>query len=144
VNGIWELGAMHNVNRSYALGASAFVIHDDEDRYLLGLRPRGRYWVRDDLGIDLGLGLVLRDVKKETFVVEAPSFTGRVGLDWADRVGVFLQLEVLRVEARPGSNPVLVGTQSVLYAGVRFGAEVGVLAGALAAGLVRWGDETSS
>ena len=121
-----------------------FVIHDDEDRFLLGVRPRGRYWVRDDLSIDLGLGLILRDLKKESFVVEAPSFTGRVGLDWADRLGVFLQVETLRVEGSPEANPALVGTQTAFYAGIRFGTEVGVLAGALAAGLVRWADETSN
>ena len=141
VNGTWELGAMHNLDRSYALGASAFVIHDDEDRFLLGLRPRGRYWISDDLSIDLGLGLILRDLKEESFVVESPSFTGRVGLDWADRLGVFLQLEALRVESQPQSNPLLVGTQTALYVGLRFGSQVGVLAGALAAGFVRWGDE---
>jgi hypothetical protein len=144
VNGMWELGAMRSITPSQAVGASLFVLHDDESRYLIGVRPRLRHWMGPDLSLDLGLGVILRDLRKRSFVVEVPSFTGRVGLDWADRLGVFAQLEVLRVERRPQANPELVGTQATVYAGVRFGADVGVLAGAIAAGVVHWSNRISS
>ena len=113
-NGIWELGAMRNITSSYAAGATAFVLHDDEHRYLLGVRPRVRYWVNEDVSVDVGLGIIVHDLKKETFVVKTPSLTGRAGVTWTDRVGIFAQLEVLSVQGSPQANPALVGTQTTL------------------------------
>jgi hypothetical protein len=144
VNGSWELGAMKNVSPTTAVGASAFVIHDDESRYLLGIRPRARHWLSNGMSVDLGLGIILHDLRERSFIVEVPSFTGRVGLDWGDRFGVFAKVEVLSIQERPQSNPTLVGTQAALYMGLRFGSDVGVLASAIAAGLVHWSNNISS
>jgi hypothetical protein len=51
----WELGMMRNLNERWALGGAA-RLGPGSVGALTGLTARGRYWLTDDLGVDLSAG----------------------------------------------------------------------------------------
>ena len=130
-NVTWEVGAMHNVASRLAVGGTAFLTRDDQQRLLFGLKPRVRYWMTRQLGLDLAPGFVLANVQRDFYAATLPAFSGHVAVVWKDWAGLMVQLENLKPDPTPSfDQPV-----TTLYVGLRLGSWAGVGAGVAAAAL---------
>jgi hypothetical protein len=110
-----ELGAMTNISAQDAVGASG-VFETVNDGLRGGARLRYRRWLSPTLGLDIAPGLTLLG---DNGVESYPSFSGRVGLSFADRAGVTFDLESFRSDVVP--------SQTRLYLGIHFGAQAGAI-----------------
>ena len=106
-----ELGVMSNIGAADAVGATA-TLETTADGVRGGARVRYRRWHNPALGLDVAPGLtILGDNGSENY----PSFSGRVGLSFADRAGITFDLENFRPDPGP--------SQTRLYPGIHFGAQ---------------------
>ncbi|KPK56123.1 MAG: hypothetical protein AMS21_12955 [Gemmatimonas sp. SG8_38_2] len=121
----WEVGWMKNFGNRLALGATLFGgFAEGDDR--LGLKPRIRLWLASMLSLDVGGGILFENE------VMDPGFTGHVGLNLADVLQPYVQVEVLNYKS--GIN------DTVTYLGIKGGsylAALGVVA--IFVGLVIYG-----
>jgi hypothetical protein len=125
----WELGLMRNVSAHSALGGTVLFT----SRFSLGMKARYRRWLNREFSLDLAPGLTL---KQEGNGVRVPSFTGHVGVNYGDWLGVGGMLEVSRF-----SPEVFLGTEATTVSKVflvgRVGSYPGLITGGLAgAGLL--------
>lgn len=103
-----DFGAMRNLSSRYGLGATFFYGGDDcGGRY--GVRPRLRLWLAEEVGLDLGPGIVLGD--DEDFSSRRyPAFSGQIALDMAGIIAPFFQVDTIRYQN---------GTETDSFVGLR-------------------------
>ena len=92
-----DLGMMHNLNKRYALGGSLYMGVDarfgNGGFWAMGLKPRLRYWLNPNLGLDVSPGLLLTDSEESD---KTPSFTGSLSLSYKDLIALTTSFEVIR------------------------------------------------
>jgi hypothetical protein len=137
-NAVWEVGAMRNFHPSRAAGGTVFIVYDDENRLLLGLKPRFRHWMSSRTSLDVAPGIVVTNLSAGRMPLHTPGFSGHVALTTGDLLSLFAQAEVLHIPGTPQSNPDLVGTRSTVFLGVRTGSYLGVVTGSVAASVFRF------
>jgi hypothetical protein len=114
----WSGGYLQNVGPKAAIGA-AFKLTADSDGHRYGPVVRYRRWLTPTSSIDIAPGLFIGG--KDNFVtLKFPTPTADVALNFGDRIGVAVGLDVLR--QRGGS------TQWQGHAGLRFGTWLAPLA----------------
>lgn len=92
-----DLGLMHNLNERFALGGSIYMSVDarfgNGGFWAMGVKPRLRYWINRDVGLDISPGLLLTDSEESD---KTPSFTGSVSLSYKDLIALTTSFEVIR------------------------------------------------
>ncbi|MDC0711632.1 hypothetical protein POL68_24400 [Stigmatella sp. ncwal1] len=135
LNAIWELGYMHNLEvESLALGGTLFLVHDDEQRTLFGIKPRLRRWLTPWLSAEVAPGILIGGGGVDSFAPSYPAFSGHAALNFGDVVSVSTQLEVLPLASKSNVNPQ--GREITGYIGLRFGSYAGLAAGPLVGFLI--------
>lgn len=134
--GSGDLGAMANVGRHSAVGASAFW-ESGSNFNRGGVRLRYRRWLGPRTSIELSPGVVFDG--NDTY--DAPGFVGQVGLNAGDFISLVLEAEHDRYIVTPYTYDYTVGyvpgpaqhtSGTTLRLGLRGGSYVGVGAGLLA------------
>jgi len=123
-----DLGAMKNVGRHAAVGASAFW-ESGSDHNRGGVRLRCRRWLGDRLSLEFSPGVVLAG--NDTY--DAPGFIGQAGLNVGDVISVVVEGEHERYALTPwywnGSStvpgPTSRASNTTLRAGLRGGSYLG-------------------
>ena len=123
-----DLGAMKNVGRHAAVGASGFW-ESGSNHNRGGLRLRYRRWLGDRLSVELSPGVVLAG--NDTY--DAPGFIGQAGLNVGDLISVVVEGEHERYAVTPwywnGSytvpGPTAHTSNTTLRVGVRGGSYLG-------------------
>ena len=87
----WEIGGFVRTGHSTALGATLFA-NVDRDGGRLGIRPRFRQWLSDELVVDVGAGVFFTSSVES---VKTPGFAGAVSFGEHD-AGLVLHVEWLR------------------------------------------------
>lgn len=113
-----EIGAMINNKAKSAWGAT-LLGSVDYDEFRWGLRPRYRRWVSRTTSLDVAPGIVLNGGDDNRLRPRFPAFSGQVCLCFKDLVGLTVQMDITRGEKGK--------TRTELYAGIRGGAEIGIV-----------------
>jgi hypothetical protein len=117
----WDLGAMHHLKKSLAVGGQLRIGAGSESDSRVALEPRGRLWLTRWLTLDAAAGpLVVRQISN---LGTSSGITGEVVLGAADLVGVSIGGDALGSPRRPTA-----------YVGLRTGSYAS-LAGSLVAGV---------
>src|SRR5262245_15054374 len=91
-NFVFDVGGMVNRGPRRAYGGSVFVVTDDLDRWMFGLRPRARFWLSRHVGLDVAPGVLLGGWEFGFYRPKFPGFSGYAGLTLADWLAVGVQL----------------------------------------------------
>jgi hypothetical protein len=119
---VYDLGAMFNVDRNTALGATVSVKLTNET--YLGVLGRYRRWLDDNWALDVSAGPFLAgDSNDGKYELQYPSAAGRVGLRFGDWWGITGGVEMARVKGRDA--------EADWFADVRLGNFPGFAAGVL-------------
>src|SRR5712692_3415445 len=114
----WELGSMENHGARSAAGVTLVAELDDLGSRL-GFKPRYRRWLGPATALDLSAGVLFKGSGR----FRAPGFVAQAAITSGDYVGFVTQLEYFRTDQ---------GRRDLgAYAGVRFGALPGIIAGLL-------------
>jgi hypothetical protein len=113
-----EIGAMVNSKTKSAWGATLFCAVDYTDAWW-GVRPRYRHWFNRVTSLDLAPGIILNRGDETRLRPPFPNFSSQVCLNFEDLVGLTVQFDIIRSEKGK--------TRTELYAGVRGGAEIGII-----------------
>ena len=114
----WELGSMENHGPRSAAGVTLVAELDDLGSRL-GVKPRYRRWLGPRAALDLSAGVLFKGSGR----FRAPGFVAQAAITGGDYVGFVTQLEYFRSDQ---------GRRDLgAYAGVRFGALPGIIAGLL-------------
>ncbi len=112
----WELGSMENYGPRSAAGVT-LVAELDDFGSRLGFKPRYRRWLGPATALDLSAGVLFKGSGR----FRAPGFVAQAAITGGDYVGFVTQLEYFRTDQ---------GRRDLgAYAGVRFGAVPGIIAG---------------
>lgn len=131
LNFVWDAGVAHQLDARTAVGASFTVIADDNDRVMVGVRPRYRRWLSRRISLDFAPALLVGHTDPGRLRASYPSLSAYIGLAAWDLVSVNAQIEVLRHDS-------IEGTQTALLVGVRFGSYAGLFLGPAAAAFTAW------
>ena len=133
----WEFGAMRNTGARSAVGITAVVNYDEDERAFVGARPRYRRWLSRSTAVDVSGG-ILFPWNQHAKDQDSPLISLRAGIMWKDLFGISAGLERMRVGAGPFRR-----TETTLVAGLRFGSYAGIPMGGLMIGLIRWAQSIS-
>jgi hypothetical protein len=86
-----EMGLMYNRGPRTALGASVSHIWSEDSR--LGVHFRYRRWLNNVFSLDLSPGLRLSGRDMSTYSFDYPGVTARVGLMYADAIGMSVEMD---------------------------------------------------
>ena len=136
-----DLGMMHNLNKRYALGGTLYMGVDarfgNGGFWAMGLKPRLRYWLNPNLGLDVAPGLLLTDSEESD---KTPSFTGSVSLSYKDLIALTTSFEVIRRDIYTYNfpNPPLVHRENLTswYLGAKAESLPGIVTGVIGAGFL--------
>lgn len=131
-NAVWDLGVVRNVGARTAVGGSITVIVDDEDRTMVGVRPRFRHWLGSRTSLDVAPAMLLATTSPAG--AQRPALPGLsifTGVGLGDLVAVTAQLEVLRLDGDAS-------TDATALFGLRLGSFAGLVAAPGAAILTAW------
>jgi hypothetical protein len=120
----WELGAMHNVGPRSAVGGS-LLLRAANDSSAFGVKARFRRWLSRVVALDVSSGILVAGPGT------APGFASHVGLGIGDLVGLSIEAETVPPDFDGGKR-------IRWFGGVRTGAHLGVIIGALA-GILAYG-----
>ena len=120
----WELGVMRNIGARSALGGSVLFT----SRFSIGMKARYRQWLGREFSLDVAPGLTL---EQEGPSIRTPSFTGHIGINYGDWLGLGAMLETTRFGAYPflGVPPTTVTKKFVV---LRLGSYPGLITGGIA------------
>jgi hypothetical protein len=136
----WELGYLHNLEvERLAVGGSLFLVYDDEQRLLFGVKPRLRRWLTPWLSAEVAPGILVAGGGVDSFAPAYPAFSGHAALNFGDVLAVSTQLEVLPLASKSNVNPQ--GREITGYIGLRFGSYAGLAVGPLVGFLSWWTDK---
>lgn len=130
-NMIWDAGYAHHLDPRRAIGASLTLIADDDDRVLIGVRPRVRHWLGRHTSLDVAPAILVGHTDAGGLRLEYPGLSAFVGLSWRDLVAVNAQVEVVRLAGV--ANP-----QTAWLVGLRLGSYPGLVAAPLGAAFVAY------
>jgi hypothetical protein len=116
-----DCGYARNMGWSSSIGGSLFLAGDG-DRTHWGLRLHLYAWPASTFSLDFAPGLILASSDDGTSRFVAPGFSGQAGLTFGGRFGILAQVFSVRSRNVYGFE----GTDTVMHAGFRFGAEPGV------------------
>lgn len=133
----WELGAMRNIGTRSAVGLTAVVNYDEDERAFVGARPRFRRWISQSAAVDLSGG-ILFPWNQHAKDQDSPLISLRAGIMWKDLFGFSAGLESMRIGVGQFRR-----TETTLVAGLRFGSYAGIPMGGFMIGLIRWGQSIS-
>jgi hypothetical protein len=136
----WSGGYVFNLTRRHAVGGLVFAAiggdaqdHGAHHHVAIGVRPRYRYWFREDLSLDVSPGVILWSNNDGSTL----GFSGDIGLNFFDWFAPIVRLEVIRNvdypgPAAPGMKPRGPETLSatVLSGGVRLSSYPGLIVAA--------------
>jgi hypothetical protein len=114
----WELGAMHNLNRSNALGATLYASFTKQSEVYGGFKLRFRKWIGPAWSLEGGAGPIWRLNYPESGM----HFTGHIGLNYKDYVILTGHVDFME--------------KTVVYIGIRTGALPGAAASLLSAAVL--------
>jgi len=124
---IWKLGLMANLNEQSALGGALHLSADDNGTRL-AIQARWRRWFGTAGSLEVAPGLILAGSDNH-FDLSLPGFSGEVALNAADLFGVFLMVEVIKMEPLPIFPDIEpVGTDVAWYGGIKLGSYAGLVA----------------
>jgi hypothetical protein len=137
--GSFDLGWAYNAGAAYALGGSVFLGGDNR-RAHVGVRARVRRWLARNVSLDLSPGVILAGDGPDGTDLLPPGFIAQASVMADDRVGVVGQVYSIRRESGITLDSYAVDSPEPVretrwYAGVRLGAEPGVVAAALVVAL---------
>ena len=129
-----DFGAMRNLSRNWALGATAYYSLDDSGSRL-ALTPRLRRWLTEKQSIDLAAGPIIANFG--SYYGKAPGLAAHVGYSYRDWIMATVGVEIIHVHTIfgiGGTNETytIKGTESTLYGGVRVGSYAGTVCAILA------------
>jgi hypothetical protein len=104
----WEVGWMKNTGERWAFGGTVF--YSPEDR--LGVKSRVRWWWLSAVSVDVGAGVSFKND------VTDMGLTGHLGLNLADVLQVFTQVEVLNIKSGSTDTAWSVGAKGGSYVGL--------------------------
>jgi len=130
-NMIWDVGYAHHVGARRAVGASLTFIADDDDRVLIGVRPRLRQWLGGHTSLDVAPALLIGHTDAGGLRIEYPGLSAFVGLGWRDLLAVNAQVEVIRLAG-------VASPQTAWLVGLRLGSYAGLVAAPLGAAFVAY------
>lgn len=132
-NFVWEVGGMVNGGAGRAYGGSVFVVTDDEDRWMFGVRPRVRFRLSQLIGLDVAPGVLVGGRELGFYAPRFPAFSGYAGVTLADWLAAGIQLEILPINTAAGRT-----TETRVYGGVRLGSYAGLVTGPPLAAFIHW------
>jgi len=115
----WEIGAMHNIGSRSAVGGSLLLRGAENDSSAFGAKIRFRHWLSRVVALDVSSGILVAG--RGT----APGFAGHVGLGVGDLVALSIEAETVPPDFEGGKR-------IRWFGGVRVGAQLGTVVGALA------------
>jgi hypothetical protein len=128
----YELGHMFNVGSRLAAGGTLSVTGNQEGHF--GLNGRVRYWLNRNWSLDLAPGVIFyNSVSNDYYDLEYPAVSGRLVLNYADFVGVYAELEQVRIEGEKSELDLYIGVHAASYPGAALGAAfmiMGIIAAA--------------
>lgn len=136
----WELGWMRNISKRWALGATLFY-NGTNDHAQFGFKPRARYWLGEELSLDMALGPVLRNFEDK--YRSAIGLDSHIGFNFNSWLAVTIGLEYSHLTgiqsgyARPDQQN-LAGDRTTISAGFRLGALPGTIVGTVGPLVVYW------
>lgn len=125
----WEIGVMVNRSSRTAYGGTFYV---GWDGYIndarLGFKGRWRWWLSPHTALDLSPGILFSDK-----ISDSPIWCLSASLCGNDRIMVIAQVEMVTWKKIRSNNIGYFGegTDLLLYGGLRFGAEAGIVVGIL-------------
>lgn len=124
---IWKFGLMANLDERSALGG-ALQLGADDNGTRLAVKARYRRWLGSAASLEVAPGLILTGSDNH-FHLSLPGFTGEIGLNAADLFGMFLMVEVIKMEPLPNFPDIEpVGTDVAWYGGIKLGSYAGIIA----------------
>ncbi len=130
-NMIWDMGYAHHVDPHRAIGASLTFIADDDDRVLIGVRPRLRQWLGAHTSVDVAPAVLVGHTDAGGLRIVYPGLSAFVGLGWRDLLAVNAQVEVIRLAG-------VASPQTAWLVGLRLGSYAGLAAAPLGAAFVAY------
>ena len=133
-HGTWDVGYMRNIGAKTAVGGTLFISTDDhfDEAYLIGLKPRFRYWLWRRLHADVSAGLILTDMGGRRIVFNHPDVVGHAGIGYGDWGSIVLQYEGITYNNSTRFFPMPDIEEHNWYLGVNVGSYPGAILGSLA------------
>lgn len=117
----YELGHMFNLDSRFAVGGTLSMTGLQEGHF--GLNGRVRFWKDRNWSLDLAPGMTFySNVNNDEYSLQYPSFTGRLIVNYADFVGVYVGLEQIRIYGEKSDLDLYLGVQAASYPGAALGA----------------------